>query len=224
MGLYTVQKGDTLSAIAKQFRGDKNAWRDIAANNQLENPNALQIGQQLEIEGYTSPEEMPMPTTNPRREHSTSRGNAFGAPPVAEAPLTAMGPSPRSMGEEPIMAEEAISEEPTYADTVHAMTERFGDVQLGGISDEDQQWAGANSPAPEDDARGLLVRDPEILTERADPDFAAADPGPTFDPPTQAKIAAMMKVFEQDPTMVDKMIQLMWGDAEATAAENVTPE
>lgn len=219
MGIYTVQAGDTLTKIAKNFRGDSNAWRDIAASNKLANPNALKIGQQLDIEGYTPPEDMPLPNTNPRREFAQSRGNAFGPAPVAAEPMTAMGPSARAMGAE----ETAIPEDPTFADLTSEMADRFGDIQTGGTSAEDQAFAADNQPEPPpDDGRGLLVRGQPPLTEQAGPDFSQAEPGATFDPPTQAKIAAMMRVFEQDPTMVDKMIQLMWGDS--ASAGNVTPE
>lgn len=52
--LYTVQPGDTLYAIATRFRTTVNA---IMQANNLSNPNALSIGQQLIIPGQGSSEQ-----------------------------------------------------------------------------------------------------------------------------------------------------------------------
>jgi len=48
---YTVQKGDTLSHIAKQFYGNAGAWNRIfeANRDQLDNPDLIQPGQVLKI-------------------------------------------------------------------------------------------------------------------------------------------------------------------------------
>jgi nucleoid-associated protein YgaU len=48
---YTVQKGDTLSHIAKQFYGKAGAWNQIyeANRDQLDNPDLIQPGQVLKI-------------------------------------------------------------------------------------------------------------------------------------------------------------------------------
>src|SRR5690606_4552707 len=48
---YTVQKGDTLSHIAKQFYGKAGAWNRIfeANRDQLDNPDLIQPGQVLKI-------------------------------------------------------------------------------------------------------------------------------------------------------------------------------
>ncbi|MEF2155179.1 LysM peptidoglycan-binding domain-containing protein [Luteimonas sp. FXH3W] len=48
---YTVEKGDTLSGISKQFYGSANHWRDIfeANTDQLENPDKIFPGQVLKI-------------------------------------------------------------------------------------------------------------------------------------------------------------------------------
>jgi nucleoid-associated protein YgaU len=50
-GSYTVQKGDTLSKISKQFYGDANAYRKIfdANRDQLKDPDKIQPGQILRI-------------------------------------------------------------------------------------------------------------------------------------------------------------------------------
>ena len=48
---YTVQAGDSLSKISKQFYGSPNQYMKIfeANRNQLSNPNEIQPGQQLTI-------------------------------------------------------------------------------------------------------------------------------------------------------------------------------
>ena len=48
---YTVQKGDTLSKIAKQFLGDANKWNIIfqANKNLITNPDLIKPGQILKI-------------------------------------------------------------------------------------------------------------------------------------------------------------------------------
>lgn len=48
---YTVQPGDTLSKIAKQFYGNANDYNRIfeANRDKLKDPNQIQVGQQLTI-------------------------------------------------------------------------------------------------------------------------------------------------------------------------------
>ena len=48
---YTVEKGDSLSRIAKQFYGKANAWPTIfeANRDQLDDPDRIQPGQVLRI-------------------------------------------------------------------------------------------------------------------------------------------------------------------------------
>ena len=48
---YTVKPGDTLSAIARQFLGNSNAYMDIfeANRDQLSDPNKIKPGQVLKI-------------------------------------------------------------------------------------------------------------------------------------------------------------------------------
>jgi nucleoid-associated protein YgaU len=46
---YTVQPGDNLSKISKQFYGDANKYAVIAKANNLENPDKIKAGQQLII-------------------------------------------------------------------------------------------------------------------------------------------------------------------------------
>jgi nucleoid-associated protein YgaU len=48
---YTVNKGDTLSKIAKEFYGSANRWHEIydANRDQISNPDLIQPGQVLKI-------------------------------------------------------------------------------------------------------------------------------------------------------------------------------
>jgi len=46
---YTVQPGDSLSKIAKQFYGDANKYMEIARANGIEDPNKIKAGQELKI-------------------------------------------------------------------------------------------------------------------------------------------------------------------------------
>ena len=50
---YTVQAGDTLSKIAKQFYGNANDYNRIfeANRDKLQNPDKIQVGQELVIPG-----------------------------------------------------------------------------------------------------------------------------------------------------------------------------
>jgi len=50
-GTYTVQKGDSLSKIAKQELGDANAWKKIFEANRdvLEDPDKIFPGQTLKL-------------------------------------------------------------------------------------------------------------------------------------------------------------------------------
>ena len=46
---YTVKSGDMLSKIAQHFYGDGNLYEPIAEANNLSNPNALKVGEQITI-------------------------------------------------------------------------------------------------------------------------------------------------------------------------------
>lgn len=46
---YTVQPGDSLSKISKQFYGDPGKYMKIATANKLEDPDKVKAGQQLII-------------------------------------------------------------------------------------------------------------------------------------------------------------------------------
>ena len=53
---YTVQPGDTLSKIAKDYYGDDSQYRRIyeANRDKLDDPDSIQVGQELKIPPATS--------------------------------------------------------------------------------------------------------------------------------------------------------------------------
>lgn len=48
-GTYTVQKGDTLFAVARKAYNDQARWKDIAAANNLQPPYTIKVGQVLKL-------------------------------------------------------------------------------------------------------------------------------------------------------------------------------
>ena len=46
---YTVQSGDSLSKIAKHFYGDAQKFMVIAKANNIDNPDLIKVGEELEI-------------------------------------------------------------------------------------------------------------------------------------------------------------------------------
>lgn len=46
---YTIQNGDTLSAIAQRYFGDEMRYKDIAHYNNISNPDHIEVGQTIRI-------------------------------------------------------------------------------------------------------------------------------------------------------------------------------
>ena len=46
---YTVKSGDTLSKIAKRFYGDANHYHQIAAASGIDNPDRIDVGQEVTL-------------------------------------------------------------------------------------------------------------------------------------------------------------------------------
>jgi soluble lytic murein transglycosylase-like protein len=55
-GGYTVQTGDTLTAIAQKLLGDRNRWQELyeANRDQLHNPNVIAVGAVLRLPGHAA--------------------------------------------------------------------------------------------------------------------------------------------------------------------------
>ncbi len=49
--VYTIQAGDTLSAVALKYFGDAGRYKDISHYNNLSNPDDIKVGQQIRIPG-----------------------------------------------------------------------------------------------------------------------------------------------------------------------------
>lgn len=47
--MYVVKSGDTLSKISKNFYGNANEYSKIAQANSIDNPDKIQVGQELKI-------------------------------------------------------------------------------------------------------------------------------------------------------------------------------
>jgi nucleoid-associated protein YgaU len=46
---YTIKSGDNLSKIAKHFYGEASKYNDIAQANNIDDPNKIQVGQELTL-------------------------------------------------------------------------------------------------------------------------------------------------------------------------------
>lgn len=51
---YTVKSGDTLSGIALRFLGDASKYKELAAINNISNPNLIYVGQVIKLSGTAS--------------------------------------------------------------------------------------------------------------------------------------------------------------------------
>ena len=54
-GIYTIQNGDTLIAIAAHFYGDASQWSVIAEANPTADPMRLRVGQKIKLPPGPSP-------------------------------------------------------------------------------------------------------------------------------------------------------------------------
>jgi nucleoid-associated protein YgaU len=54
-GTYTIQRGDTLIAIAAHFFGDASQWSVIAEANPEADPRRLRVGQEIKLPPHPSP-------------------------------------------------------------------------------------------------------------------------------------------------------------------------
>lgn len=52
--VHKVEKGETLSEIAKKYLGDANKYRDIASYNNISNPDKINVGQEIRIPNLES--------------------------------------------------------------------------------------------------------------------------------------------------------------------------
>ncbi len=83
MATYTVKKGDTLSAIAKQYG---TTYQEIAKANGISNPNLIRTGQVLKINGSAAPANT---TTATQSASTTTTAPAATTATTATTPTTA---------------------------------------------------------------------------------------------------------------------------------------
>ena len=77
MATYTVKKGDTLSAIAKQYG---TTYQQLAKDNGISNPNLIYVGQKINIGGNTSTEKKTNNTSNNNKNTTATPSNKTNIP------------------------------------------------------------------------------------------------------------------------------------------------
>ncbi|MCZ6707351.1 MAG: LysM peptidoglycan-binding domain-containing protein, partial [Chloroflexi bacterium] len=97
VGTYTVQTGDNLSSIAVQFN---TSIDEIVALNNLDNPNALSVGQVLRIPGGDFPEDEETVADTPEEQEQPEDDEPSEPPPDEETEATP-DPSPSVTGLSP---------------------------------------------------------------------------------------------------------------------------
>jgi len=99
-GYYTVQKGDTLSSIARKF---KRSNSQIIAWNKLSDPNDIKVDQALRIapDGARAAASTPAPSRTSRASRDDSADDAAASDPKEAVDWTwpAAGPSSRGVGQ-----------------------------------------------------------------------------------------------------------------------------
>ncbi|QQL45181.1 muramidase family protein [Sulfuriroseicoccus oceanibius] len=78
---HTIQRGETLSSIARQYG---TTWQELAKINGIDDPGRLQLGQVLTLPGSVAVAEDPAPT--PQAEPETAAAVAELAPPASNRP------------------------------------------------------------------------------------------------------------------------------------------
>jgi lipoprotein NlpD len=165
-GYYAVKPGDTLLRVALE---NGQNWRDIVRWNNLENPNALEVGQVLRVlpPGVDATAAASKPVTASRVETRPLEtrplsGAAPAASATAPAPSAASAPAPA-----PAPTPVAVASQPAPAPAAAPSASRD--------ADDDVAWAWpstATVAAPFDDVRTKGL----VFTGKAgDPVVAAAD-------------------------------------------------
>ena len=111
-GSYVVQRGDTLAKIALDHGV---SWRDLARWNQIDNPNVIEVGQVLRINGPAEPTASRPLTTRPLPSQTASSARVTTAPaqaasaasPAAPSAAPAVAPAQVSPSSAPVAIEDA---------------------------------------------------------------------------------------------------------------------
>ena len=91
-GSYTVKKGDTLYSIALEHG---QSYRDLAAWNNLENPNKIQVGQQLRVKTAEVDAAAPVAVSKPVIAPSVVEGHPATTAAASSADTAALKREPR---------------------------------------------------------------------------------------------------------------------------------
>lgn len=91
MAKYIVKPGDTLGKIAAEFLGSASEYTKIAEANHMINPNALQVGMELEIPEHENVSEAPptstVQSTQPVTTDTTAQSNLISSHRLSYIPL-----------------------------------------------------------------------------------------------------------------------------------------
>jgi lipoprotein NlpD len=163
-GFYAVKPGDTLLRVALE---NGQNWRDIVRWNNLDNPNALEVGQVLRVlpPGVDATAAASKPVTASRVE----------ARPLETRPLNGTAPSPAVPTPTPVTVAAAPAAAPSSAPTAAVPAAAPPAPAASRDADDDVAWAWpstATVAAPFDDVRtkGLV-----FTGKVGDPVVAAAD-------------------------------------------------
>ena len=107
-GSYVVQRGDTLAKIALDHGV---SWRDLARWNQIDNPNVIEVGQVLRINGPAEPTSARPLMTRPLPPQIASTARVTGTPaqtaPAASPAAPTAAPAPVNPSSAPVTPEDA---------------------------------------------------------------------------------------------------------------------
>lgn len=124
MGNYKVQKGDTLSAIGKEYGV---SYQDIAKANNIKNPDLIYAGQTLKIPSANQNTAAPAAkNTGAAKKAKASDVN----PPAAAAPAAAAPAAAPAASDAPVAADPTVAATPTTGESdnvaqASAMLEQF---------------------------------------------------------------------------------------------------
>jgi hypothetical protein len=91
--VHKVQKGESLSKLAKQYYGDPQHWRELALINRAPKPNHLQVGEEILLPAATVIDEL-------RRSRTITRVNALVGEQEKFAVRTVSEDAPATMSSE----------------------------------------------------------------------------------------------------------------------------
>lgn len=163
-GVHVVAPGDTLWGIAAQHLGDGSRWEELAADNQIIDPQVILPGQRIQLPaGPAGPTAAGPTTSGPAATGPTTAGPTT-APPLATQPRGA-APSP---AQQDLQARETSTGGGVWSRLRGAVARA-----VSAVSGALRRLFGGTGPAP---------TGPETRPGRDTPTAPATDSGPTLDP------------------------------------------